>query len=190
VSRLATLVAFVLLFALNAGAAVAQTAPVSDEAPPSTTGLFIGLGLLVIVLTGIPLGQRIARRRKEAPPRLPRIHSARAAAEARAAGLSIHEVRADGEELFREVQAAWDARDEARLRMLVAPQLLGRWEAARAAREDFWAFPVEIDGRVEVEYVGTGTGPTGAQQVLLRLQTQLDGWAPRGKPLPRKRWLR
>jgi hypothetical protein len=67
---------------------------------------------------------------------------------------------------------------------------LGRWEAARAAREELWAFPVEADGRVDVEYVGAGTGPTGAQQVLIRVQAQLDGWAPRGKPLPRKRWLR
>jgi hypothetical protein len=189
VSRLAALVAFLLLFALNAVPAVAQAVP-DDEAPPSTKGLFIGLGMLAFVLVAIPLGQRITRRRREAAPRLPRVRSARAAAEARAEDLSIPEIRADGEELFREVQSAWDARDKARLQMLVAPQLLGRWEAARAAREEFWAFPVEIDGRVEVEYVGTGSGPTGARQVLLRFQTQLDGFAPRSKPLPRKRFLR
>ena len=183
--------AFVLLFGLNAASALAQTngAP-SDEAPPTATGFFVGLALLVIILTAVPLGIRIHRRRQEAPTRLPRVRSPRAEAEAEAAGVSVHAVRADAEEIFREVQSAWDARDEALLGDLVAPQLLGRWEAARGTREDFWAYPVKIDGRVEVEYVGTGTGPSGAQQVLVRVQTQLDGWAPRGKPLPRKRWLR
>ena len=183
--------ALVLLFGLDAASALAQSnGTPSDEAPPTATGFFVGLALLVVVLTAVPLGIRMQRRRAEAPTRLPRVRSRRAEDEAEAAGLSVHAVRADAEEIFREIQGAWDARDEALLSDLVTPQLLGRWESARGTREDFWAYPVKIDGRVEVEYVGTGTGPAGAQQVLVRVQTQLDGWAPRGKPLPRRRLLR
>jgi len=192
VARLAAFLAFLLLLALNASAALAQTSgePLSDEAPPSAKGFFIGIGMLAVVLVAVPFGTRVARRRREAPPRLPRVRSSRAATEAVAAGLAVHEVRADGEELFRQVQSAWDARDQVLLGQLVAPRLLGRWEAARAARDELWASPVEIDGRVDVEYVGSGTGPSGTEQVLLRIQTRLDGWAPLGKPLPRRRWLR
>jgi hypothetical protein len=192
VSRRAPLfAAFVLLFVLQAAPALAQSSGGSpDEQPPTAAGFFIGVGLLVIVLTAMPLGMRASRRRREAPPRLPRVRSPRVEAEAEAAGVSVHGVRAEAAEIFREVQGAWDARDEALLNDLVAPQVLGRWEASRGAREDFWAYPVKVDGRVEVEYVGSGTGATGAQQVLVRVQTQLEGWAPRGKPLPRKRWLR
>lgn len=193
VSRLAAIPASLLLCALGAADALAQTttSPVQpDEQPPTAGGFIVGLVLLTIVLVAIPLGQRIARRRREAPPKLPAIRSERTAAAAAAAGIPVAEIRADAEELFRMVQAAWDARDAALLERLVDPKLLASWEQARPSREDFWASPVIVEGRVDVEYAGTGTAPNGNEQVLVRVQTLLDGWAPRGDPLPRRRWLR
>ena len=153
-----------------------------DEcAPPTPTGIYIGLGLMAAVAVLIPLGSRTLRRRRERPPRLPRVRSEPEAALAAAAGLAVHEVRSDAGELFHAVQAAWDAQDEARLGELVAPELLARWNLARATREQLWASPVRVDGGVDVEFVEVAaSGPGGEQRVLVRFQAPLDGWAPPG----------
>jgi predicted lipid-binding transport protein (Tim44 family) len=59
------------------------------------------------------------------------------------------------EQLFRDVQQAWDARDTARLGTLLGPELLEEWERRLA---DFsakgWHSRVEVPGEVRTEYVG------------------------------------
>jgi predicted lipid-binding transport protein (Tim44 family) len=59
------------------------------------------------------------------------------------------------EQLFRDVQQAWDARDTARLGTLLGPELLEEWERRLA---DFsakrWHSRVEVLGDVRTEYVG------------------------------------
>ncbi|HEX6699834.1 MAG TPA: TIM44-like domain-containing protein [Gaiellaceae bacterium] len=64
-------------------------------------------------------------------------------------------VRSDAEQLFRDVQAAWDERDEARLATLVGPDLLVEWKRhlAGLARKG-WHNRVEVLGDVQVDYVG------------------------------------
>ncbi|MGH3036550.1 MAG: TIM44-like domain-containing protein [Gaiellaceae bacterium] len=68
---------------------------------------------------------------------------------------SPQEVRSVAEELFREVQLAWDARDAARLAALLGSDLLVEWERRLA---DFdrkgWHSRAEVIGDVQFEYVG------------------------------------
>jgi predicted lipid-binding transport protein (Tim44 family) len=64
-------------------------------------------------------------------------------------------VHAAAEQLFRDAQDAWDARDRARLAMLLDPDLLVEWELRL---DDFdakgWHNRAEVLGDVRVEYVG------------------------------------
>jgi hypothetical protein len=177
--RLAALPASLVLLALTAADALAKPAgPGGDEAPPGTAGLFVGLALLTVALVGVPLGLYLQRQRRERPPRLPRVASRAVAGEAARVGLAVQTLRADAEELVRQVQQAWDARDDAVLRRLVAPELLASWERHRSAAEELWASPVVADGPVEVELLGLDP-LADAPRVALRVQARLEGWAPR-----------
>jgi predicted lipid-binding transport protein (Tim44 family) len=64
-------------------------------------------------------------------------------------------VRRAADQLFRDVQAAWDQRDETRLATLVGPELLVEWKRhlAGLARKG-WHNRVEVLGDVRVDYVG------------------------------------
>jgi predicted lipid-binding transport protein (Tim44 family) len=64
-------------------------------------------------------------------------------------------VRSAAEQLFRDVQAAWDERDETRLATLVGPELLVEWKRhlADLARKG-WHNRVQVLGAVRVDYVG------------------------------------
>lgn len=71
------------------------------------------------------------------------------------ARFSPQRVHTAAEELFREVQLAWDRRDSGRLGTLLGPDLLLEWERRLAdfARKG-WHSRVEVLGDVQVEYVG------------------------------------
>ena len=64
-------------------------------------------------------------------------------------------MRSAAERLFREVQAAWDQRDETRLATMLGPELLVEWtrHLAGLARKG-WHNRVEVLGAVDVDYVG------------------------------------
>ncbi|MCA1699106.1 MAG: TIM44-like domain-containing protein, partial [Actinobacteria bacterium] len=64
-------------------------------------------------------------------------------------------VRKAADELFREVQLAWDARDAAQLAALLGADLLVEWERRLADfRGKGWHSRVEVLGPVQVDYVG------------------------------------
>jgi hypothetical protein len=96
-----------------------------------------------------------AMRRKRRRQRVERVELAAAeAAEDDDRFLSEH-VRKAAEELFREVQMAWDARDTAQLARLLGPDLLLEWERRLADfRVKGWHSRVEVLGPVRVDYVG------------------------------------
>jgi len=92
------------------------------------------------------------RRRRE------RVHRVELAADEAAQedkSFAAEAVTVSGERLFRDVQAAWDARDRERLAALLSDDLLAEWERRLA---DFdrkgWHNRVEVLGQVHVEYVG------------------------------------
>jgi predicted lipid-binding transport protein (Tim44 family) len=65
------------------------------------------------------------------------------------------QVRRAAEQLFRDVQAAWDQRDEARLATMLGPELLVEWKRHLAGLErKGWHNRVEVLGDVRVDYVG------------------------------------
>jgi predicted lipid-binding transport protein (Tim44 family) len=96
-----------------------------------------------------------AVRRKLRGERVRRVETAAAEAAEDDERFSPQKVRSAAEELFRDVQLAWDARDSARLAALLGSDLLVEWERRLA---DFdskgWHSRVEVLGDVQVEYVG------------------------------------
>ena len=130
--------------------------------------------LLVVVFVLLPMARRrglLARvvssardlvtrplsalRRKRRRERVQRVELAAAEAAEEDDRFLPARVRKAAEELFREVQLAWDARDTARLATLIGPDLLLEWERRLA---DFsakgWHSRVEVLGPVQVDYVG------------------------------------
>jgi predicted lipid-binding transport protein (Tim44 family) len=84
-------------------------------------------------------------------------------------------VRAAGNRLFTEIQAAWSSDDRIRLRGLVAPELLAEWERRL---DDFerrgWQNHVEIVGEPNVTYVGLSrTGRELEDRVVVRIDAKL-----------------
>jgi predicted lipid-binding transport protein (Tim44 family) len=95
---------------------------------------------------------RAVRRRKQ---RVARTVTASAEAAEDDAWFAADAIQAEGAKLFCDAQAAWDARDRARLHELIGPDLLVEWERRL---DDFdskgWHNHVEVRGGPEVEYVG------------------------------------
>lgn len=98
-------------------------------------------------------------------------------------------LRAAAEELFREVQRAWDARDEARLAALLGADLLVEWERRLADfRRKGWHSRVRVPGEVRVEYVGlTNREGEADDRAVVRIETVLRAWVDRrGQRIYRK----
>jgi len=84
-------------------------------------------------------------------------------------------VRAQATALFKDIQAAWDAGDRAKLRRLVAPDLLREWERRL---DDFdrrgWRNRVQPLGEPRVEYVGLAhRGSPDQDRVTVRIEARL-----------------
>jgi predicted lipid-binding transport protein (Tim44 family) len=99
-------------------------------------------------------------------------------------------VRRDAEQLFRDVQAAWDARDEARLATLVGPELLVEWKRHLAGLErKGWHNRVEVLGDVRVDYVGlTNREGASGDRVVVFVEATLRDYVEdrRGRKILRK----
>ncbi|WP_249010817.1 TIM44-like domain-containing protein [Conexibacter sp. DBS9H8] len=124
-----------------------------------------------------PAQRREARRRER--------RVALAAAEAADAdgAFDPERVRAAAQELFVDVQSAWDRGDVATLRTLIAPRLLGEWERRldELSRRGLCNH-VELTGPPKVQFVGIGvgaraTGPgEGPDRVVVRIDARLRDW--------------
>lgn len=179
-----------------------------DGGGMSTTVAFVLLGLIVALLLGGLLGgsargRRAARRarRSLAGPLLAvrRRRRARRVSEVELAAVEAAEdderfapeaVRAGAEELFREVQKAWDARSEQRLAKLLAPELLVEWERRLADfRRKHWHSRVQVPGEVRVEYVGlTNREGEADDRVVVRIEASVRAFVEdrRGRRIYRK----
>lgn len=91
-------------------------------------------------------------------------------------------VRATAARLFMDIQRAWDADDRARLRGLVAPDLLAEWERRL---DDFarrgWRNHVEPIGEPQIEYVGLHRkGDPDTDRIVVRVDARIKDYVVDG----------
>lgn len=147
-----------------------------------------------VVVTIVLLVERRKRRRKAgtwdpavAAERDRETRDARRARAERIAGASLVAAEDDpyfasdvvvpqAEQLFRDIQSAWDARDEEALARMVGPELLVEWSRRLAdfARKG-WHNRVDVDGPVTIEYVGlVNREDDDEDRVIVRVSATLD----------------
>jgi predicted lipid-binding transport protein (Tim44 family) len=123
----------------------------------SGDGSWFGLAIWVVIiavffLVGAVSAWRLRRRRRK---RVRRVITVSAEAATDDAWFGAEAVQKDAAELFRQVQAAWDAGDRERLAQMVGDDLMVEW---RRRLDDFdqkgWHNRVEVRKGPEVEYVG------------------------------------
>ena len=115
------------------------------------------------------------RRRRE---RVHRVELAAAEAAQDDKSFATEAVTASAVRLFRDVQAAWDARDRERLAALLSDDLLAEWKRRLA---DFdrkgWHNRVEVLDQVHVEYVGlTNREETGDDRAVVFVEAMLRAY--------------
>lgn len=137
--------------------------------------LVIVVGFLLFVLvTGLQV--RKTRKRREARRRRVELASAEAADDDPL--LAADAVVPGAEQLFRAAQAAWDARDDARLAQLLDADLLVEW---RRRLDDFaergWDNRVEVLSVDAVEYLGlVNREGIADDRVTVRISARLRDW--------------
>jgi predicted lipid-binding transport protein (Tim44 family) len=137
--------------------------------------LVIVVGFLLFVLfSGLQV--RRVRKRREARRRRVELASAEAADDDPL--LAADAVVREAKRLFRAAQAAWDARDDARLAQLLDPDLLVEW---RRRLDDFaergWDNRVEVLSVDAVEYLGlVNREGTADDRVTVRISARLRDW--------------
>src|SRR4051812_9856154 len=121
----------------------------------------IGFAVIIVIVLGFTIVSWIKREsiarayRRRRAERADHVRAAAAEASEDDAWFASEAVTADAEKLFRDIQDAWDARDEAALGRMLGPDL--HVEGTRRLK-DFarkgWHNRVEVEGRVPVEYLG------------------------------------
>ena len=151
-----------------------------------------GLGALVLIVLGIayliitrvmPSAQRSwsargssgPRARRRVAERQRRVEAAAAEAAEDDAAFAPDAVKANAAALFKQIQAAWDRGDRARLANLIGPDLFAEWERRL---DDFdrrgWRNRVQIIGEPTVEYVGLNhRGDMQTDSVTVRIEARL-----------------
>src|SRR5947209_5704568 len=157
------LIALATTFWLALAPAAAARRPDPEELPPSTLGLWIGIGLvvaMVFLVAGLPRLIRWLRSPREPEPPLE---------EPALAG-----VRLGAEGLFEEVRSAWNARDEGWLRDVVSPAVLAAWRASLAGG---WYERSTVGDAVRIEYLRSAPLSSGEEdRAVVRVR------APVGTP--------
>jgi predicted lipid-binding transport protein (Tim44 family) len=114
--------------------------------------LVVIVAALLFFAFGMIKALRLRRKRRE---RVAAVELASAVAADEDEAFAAERVRAEAERLYRDVQAAWDARDVDRLSTFAAPDLIAEWHRRLADFErKGWHNRVELTGAPEVEYVG------------------------------------
>jgi predicted lipid-binding transport protein (Tim44 family) len=136
-------------------------------------GFLIVAGIVAAVLIfGWISAARYRRRRRE---RVARVRAAAAEAAEDDAAFAHDEVVREAERLFRESQAAWDARDHAKLEAMIPSDLWTEW---KRRLDDFerkgWHNRVEVLDMKAVEYVGmTNRAEDREDRCVVRIEAQL-----------------
>ena len=146
----------------------------SGEGDPWVAVVVIGLFVLLFVAGFVFawLGRRKVRLRDE------RVTAASAEAAEDDAYLAADVVERDAEQLFRDAQQAWDARDRGRLAQLVGDDLMIEW--ARRL-DDFdrkgWHNRVEVLGEPEIHYVGlTNREDDSEDRAVVKIDARLKSY--------------
>src|SRR5205085_341597 len=148
------------------------------------TGGSGGFGTFLVILAIIAIfifwslfkgyiGSRKWRARRRA--RVMRVRAASAEAAEDDAACASETVTAAAEALFREAQAAWDARDREKLKAMIPPDLWTEWERRL---DDFdrkgWHNRVEVLSVGPVEYVGmTNREDDAEDRCVVRIEAQV-----------------
>ena len=121
----------------------------------------IGFAVVFVIIFGAAIVSWIKREsikhayRRRRAQRADRVRAAAAEASEDDAWFAADAVAADAEKLFRDIQGAWDARDEAALERMIGPDLHVEWTRRL---KDFgrkgWHNRVEVHGDVQIEYLG------------------------------------
>jgi predicted lipid-binding transport protein (Tim44 family) len=130
-------------------------------------------------LAARPFSALRRRRRRE---RVRRVELAAAEAAEDDDRFAPQRVRTESEQLFRDVQSAWDKRDEARLGTLLEPDLLVEWRRRLA---DFdgkgWHSRAEVLGDVHIDYVGlTNRGGSDDDRVVVLIEAMMRDYVEDG----------
>lgn len=131
--------------------------------------------LLVIGVLGMGAWVQSARYQARRRDRVRRVELAAAEASEDDAAFAPEVVREQAARLFKDIQAAWDARDRARLGTLVGPSLMVEWVRRL---DDFerkgWHNRVSVAAGPQVEYVGmTNRADDRDDRVVVRVEATL-----------------
>jgi predicted lipid-binding transport protein (Tim44 family) len=114
-----------------------------------------------------------AQRRRVAE-RQRRVSAAAAEAAEDDAAFAADAVKVNATALFKQVQAAWDRGDRARLDQLVGPKLAGEWDRRLDDLDRRgWRNRVQIIGEPQVEYVGLNHKGDKTDTVTVRIEAKL-----------------
>jgi predicted lipid-binding transport protein (Tim44 family) len=148
--------------------------------------VFIGVLILIAVVVFVIywlyrqavtafVRERLRVRRNK---RVKRVHTAAAEAAEDDPDFAADRVTAGAEQLFRDVQVAWDARDRDKLAHMVGADLLVEWTRRL---DDFkrkgWRNRVSVMGDVNVEYVGlTNRAEDAEDRCVVRIHARLKDY--------------
>lgn len=155
------------------------------DVDPVFLAIIGGIVLLVLaVRPAVPAGRRQADRllsrvmRRLRGKRVRQVELAAVEAAEEDDRFAPERVRAAAEEIYRQVQQAWDERDRARLAALLGRDLLVEWERRLDDFDDKgWHSRVEVVGGVQVEYVGlTNREGTADDRVVIYVEALLKAY--------------
>jgi hypothetical protein len=131
----------------------------SEEGPPGTFGLWLGIGACASAIVAVSLGLRYQRHRR-----------LRAASVLPDDPFAVEAMQA-GAGLFARLDRAWRQRDRSALTALASPSLLSGWEPRLAAPA---GGELTVDGPVVVEYMGAANPAPGAdRRAIVRVEGRL-----------------
>ena len=153
----------------------------------------LGHGLGALVLIALAIGYLVVTRvfpgatrawsaqdskgpaqRRRVAERQRRVQAAAAEAAEDDAAFAADAVKVNATALFKQIQAAWDRGDRARLQQLVGPKLLGEWDRRLDDLDRRgWRNRVQIIGEPQVEYVGLNHKGDKTDTVTVRIEAKL-----------------
>lgn len=162
-------------------------------------GALILLGLIVLGLVLVWLsrraqafqaghegGGRVSRRQLSQRER--RVELAAAETAEDDPSFAPDEVKPAAAELFRQIQAAWDAGDRTRLRQLVGSDLMIEWNRRL---DDFaargWHNRVQVLEEPQVDYIGLARGENSGGRVVVRIAARMKDYVEDGSGRRMKR---
>ncbi len=146
--------------------------------------VLIALGIAYLIITRVmPNAQRSWSARSSSGPkarrsvaqRTRRVEAAAAEAAEDDAAFAPDAVKANAAALFKQIQAAWDRGDRARLANLIGPDLFTEWDRRLDDLDRRgWRNRVQVIGEPTVEYVGLNhRGDAQTDSVTVRIEAKL-----------------